>query len=72
MPVGQIAIFLLVLLAGTFLGGLVPLVRNWSRESLSVLLSFGSGVLLAVIFLQMIPVAIAAMGAWGGGPQNGG
>ncbi len=72
MPVGQIAFLLVLMVAGTFLGGLVPLVRSWSRESLSVLLSFGSGVLLGVIFLQMIPVAVESMGAWGGAAILGG
>jgi zinc transporter ZupT len=57
---------LILVAAGTFLGGLVPLLRRWSVESLSILLSFGSGVILAVIFLQMIPATFQLTGAWGG------
>ncbi|MFQ5767002.1 MAG: ZIP family metal transporter, partial [Acidobacteriota bacterium] len=57
---------LLVLVVGTFAGGVLPLLGRWRRDTLSVLLAFGSGVLLAVIFLQMIPPVVGFLGAWGG------
>jgi zinc transporter ZupT len=66
IPARQIVIFLAMVTGGTLVGGLVPLVRNWTRETLSVLLAFGSGVLLAVIFLQMIPATVGIIGMAGG------
>jgi zinc transporter ZupT len=62
----QIVAYLVILVGGTLIGGLVPLLRAWSRESLGVLLAFASGILLAVIFLQMIPTTIELIGAEGG------
>jgi zinc and cadmium transporter len=66
LPEEYLPLALILLTAGTFLGGLVPLLRRWSVESLSLLLSFGSGVILAVIFLQMIPATFQLTGTWGG------
>ena len=72
MATPQIFLFLAMVIGGTLIGGLVPLVRNWTRETLSVLLAFGSGVLLAVIFLQMIPATIGIIGMGGGAAVLGG
>ena len=66
VPESYLPLSLLLLAAGTFLGGLVPLLRRWSDESVSILLSFGSGIILAVIFLQMIPATFQLTGTWGG------
>jgi len=41
----------------TLAGGLLPLVREWSREAIRVLLAFGTGVLLGASLLHMIPEA---------------
>ncbi|MFQ5718625.1 MAG: ZIP family metal transporter [Acidobacteriota bacterium] len=59
-------VLLLALVAGTFLGGILPLAGRWTRDNLSLLLAFGAGVLLAVIFLQMIPAVVELSGRWGG------
>jgi zinc transporter ZupT len=61
------ALALAIIGAGTFAGGLVPLLRRWSEETISILLAFGSGVILAVIFIQMLPAVFAMAGPWGGG-----
>jgi zinc transporter ZupT len=66
MPSPPIILFLVLVTGGTLVGGLVPLMRNWTRETLSVLLAFGSGILLAVIFLQMIPATVETIGMAGG------
>lgn len=65
-PVFSFAALLVALVAGTFLGGLLPLAGRWKRDHLSLFLAFGAGVLLAVIFLQMLPAAIGVSGQWGG------
>ena len=65
-PVVQVGLLLVALVVGTFLGGILPLIGRWTRDSLSILLSFGAGLLLAVIFLQMIPTVIHLIGSWGG------
>ncbi|TDI30505.1 MAG: hypothetical protein E2P03_08880 [Acidobacteria bacterium] len=66
VPESYLPLSLSLLAAGTFIGGLVPLLRRWTDESVSILLSFGSGIILAVIFLQMIPATFRLTGTWGG------
>jgi zinc and cadmium transporter len=46
----------------TLLGGLLPLVRTWSRPAVRLLLAFGTGVLLGAAFFHMIPEAAAVLG----------
>lgn len=65
-PVFSFVVLLLALIAGTLLGGVLPLAGRWTQDNLSVLLAFGAGVLLAVIFLQMLPAVITFSGRWGG------
>lgn len=43
-------------------GGLLPLLREWDRKSIRMLLAFGAGVLLAAAFFHMIPEAIHELG----------
>jgi zinc and cadmium transporter len=59
---------LLALVMGTLAGGCLPLLTRLSRERLFLPLSFGSGVLLAVIFIEMIPEVTQRLGRWGGVP----
>ncbi len=46
----------------TLLGGLLPLLRTWSRSTIRLLLAFGTGVLLGAAFFHMIPEAAEALG----------
>lgn len=43
-------------------GGLLPLLREWDRRSVRLLLAFGTGVLLGAAFLHMIPEAVEGLG----------
>jgi zinc and cadmium transporter len=67
-PPLDLPILLLVLAAGAFAGGSLPLFTRWTRDRLSMVLCFGSGVLLAVIFLEMLPTVWRLAGSWGGLP----
>lgn len=46
----------------TLVGGMLPLVRTWSRRTVRLLLAFGTGVLLGAAFFHMIPEAAEALG----------
>jgi zinc and cadmium transporter len=46
----------------TLIGGLLPLIRTWSRPAVRLLLAFGTGVLLGAAFFHMIPEAAAVLG----------
>ena len=57
--------FVLAITAVTVLaaaGGLLPLLREWDRRSVRLLLAFGTGVLLGAAFLHMIPEAVEELG----------
>jgi zinc and cadmium transporter len=43
-------------------GGLLPLIREWDRRTIRLLLAFGTGVLLGAAFLHMIPEAVEGLG----------
>ncbi len=43
-------------------GGLLPLLREWDRRTLRLLLAFGTGVLLGASFCHMIPEAVGELG----------
>lgn len=60
---GTIALVFVLSLAG----GLLPLVREWDKKAIRVLLAFGAGVLLAAAFFHMIPEAIHSLGESVGG-----
>jgi zinc and cadmium transporter len=51
----------------TLAGGLLPLVRSWSRKTVRLLLAFGTGVLLGAAFFHMIPEAVQGLGEGVGG-----
>ena len=66
-------IFRLALAAGavvvlTLVGGLLPLVREWKRGTVRMLLAFGIGVLLGASFLHMLPEAVEELGGRVGVP----
>lgn len=46
-----------------FLGGIVPLFRQWNRQRLPLILSFSAGLLLGSAFFHLIPEGFAATGA---------
>lgn len=52
----------------TLSGGLLPLLREWDRRAIRLLLAFGTGVLLGAAFLHMIPEAAAGLGTEVGAP----
>jgi zinc and cadmium transporter len=43
-------------------GGLLPLVKEWSRGAVRLLLAFGTGVLLGAAFFHMIPESVEGIG----------
>jgi zinc and cadmium transporter len=50
-------IYSVVVMAVTWLGGVIPLARTWHERHLGLLTAFASGVLLGAAFLHMIPEA---------------
>jgi len=60
--VQRMLIAITVVIVLTLAGGLLPLVRAWSRPTVRLLLAFGTGVLLGAAFFHMIPEAAAALG----------
>jgi ZIP family zinc transporter/zinc and cadmium transporter len=47
--------------AANFFGGLIIVKTSWRREYLKYFLAFGSGFMLAVAFLEMIPQSVALL-----------
>jgi zinc and cadmium transporter len=59
----------LVLIAGiSLLGGVAPLIRTWSRDKLTLLVSAGAGVLLGAAFVHMLPLTAERLGHAAGLP----
>ncbi|MCA9731501.1 ZIP family metal transporter [candidate division KSB1 bacterium] len=46
----------------SLLGGIIPLLRKWQPSTIRLFVSFGAGILLAVSFLHMIPLAAEYLG----------
>ncbi|UCE02076.1 MAG: ZIP family metal transporter [Candidatus Latescibacterota bacterium] len=42
----------------SFLGGLIPLLRRWSDAQLKILISLSAGIILGVVFLDLLPQAM--------------
>jgi len=63
-----IAVYLVLIAGMSLAGGAAPLVRTWSREKLTLLVSFGAGVLLGAAFVHMLPVATEGLGHRAGLP----
>ena len=51
--------YALATFAVSFAGGLVPLVRRWTHDQLQALISLSAGIILGVLFLDLLP-AVAA------------
>jgi len=60
--------YLVVIFAGSIVGGLLPLAGNWSRHSLLIPVSFSGGILLGAAFFDMIPESAPLLGKWLGWP----
>ncbi len=43
--------------ASAMAGGLVPLLRRWTQPQLTLLISFSAGIILGVVFLDLLPEA---------------
>jgi len=59
---GRLAMAGAVVVALTLVGGLLPLVREWDRRFVRMLLAFGTGVLLGAAFFHMIPETTGGLG----------
>jgi zinc transporter ZupT len=64
----RLAISLGAVIVLTLGGGLLPLLREWDRRAIRVMLAFGTGVLLGAAFMHMIPEAIDGLGEHVGVP----
>ncbi|MDD1768415.1 MAG: ZIP family metal transporter [Methanomassiliicoccales archaeon] len=56
-------IFSVAIIAAAFIGGLLPLLRNWSSVQLHLFTGFSAGVFIGAAFLHMIPDAVDLMEA---------
>ncbi len=57
-----ISIYLGLITGISLLGGWAPLIRPWSREKLTLLVSAGAGVLLGACFIHMLPHIVEGIG----------
>ena len=64
----QFFAYLLAVTAAELIGGLSPLVRDWSYRGLILPVSFSGGVLLGAAFFEMIPDSAPALGPHLGAP----
>jgi zinc and cadmium transporter len=46
------------ILAVSFLGGVIPLLRRWSHAQMQLLISLSAGIILGVMFLDLLPQAM--------------
>ena len=63
-----IAVYLALIAGISLVGGVAPLVRTWSREKLTLLVSTGAGVLLGAAFVHMLPLTAESLGRAAGLP----
>lgn len=63
-----IAAYLLLIAGISLVGGAAPLVWTWSRQNLTLLVSFGAGVLLGAAFVHMLPMITESLGRASGLP----
>jgi zinc and cadmium transporter len=63
-----IAVYLMLIAGISLVGGVAPLVRTWSRERLTLLVSAGAGVLLGAAFVHMLPLTTESLGRNAGLP----
>src|SRR5258707_13002357 len=64
----QFIAYLLAVIAAELIGGLSPMVRDWSYRGLILPVSFSDGVLLGAAFFEMIPDSAPALGPQLGAP----
>jgi zinc and cadmium transporter len=64
----QFIAYLLAVIGAELLGGLLPLVRDWSYRGLILPVSLSGGVLLGAAFFEMIPESAPALGSHLGTP----
>jgi len=55
-------IFLIFVFLITILGGWLPTIRIWSKETFSSVISFCAGILLGAVFFHMLPEIAPALG----------
>ena len=55
--------YLLLIFAISAIGGLLPLVKSWSKDSFRLTISFGAGVLIGTCFFHMLPAIIQPLGS---------
>ena len=60
--------YLAVIAIGSLLGGMLPLIGNWSRRSLLIPVAFSGGILLGAAFFDMIPESVAFLRERAGWP----
>lgn len=56
-PLTSLTLYSLAIVLASFLGGLIPILRDWRKAHLNAFVSFGAGVLMGAAFLHMIPEA---------------
>ena len=64
----SIAVYLALIAAISLVGGAAPLLRKWSRETLTLLVSASAGVLLGAAFVHMLPLTAERLGYAAGLP----
>ena len=64
----SLLLYLAVIFAGSLIGGVLPVGRNWSRHNLLIPVSFSGGILLGAAFFDMIPESAPLLGRWLGWP----
>ena len=55
--------YLLLIFAISILGGLLPLVKSWSKDTFRLIISFGAGVLFGTCFFHMLPAITPSLGS---------
>jgi zinc and cadmium transporter len=68
MTGGSLFLYLTVIAVTSFVGGTIPLLRNWSHRSLLLPVSFSGGILLGAAFFHMIPESTQLLGRAVGWP----
>ncbi len=56
----RFALYAAAIFAVSFAGGLVPLVHRWSHSALQTLISLSAGIILGVLFLDLLPEVAAS------------